>query len=128
MFTLSEINKAHSKVKSWADFPAYAREIHGLGVTGYDVFVFDGHAEYFWNPETLISPPKYDSLEVGKISDTEKFREKLKLHQNGGTDYMTFCRDSAECGVEKWTLDLELGTCTYYDRGGNSLIVEHFPN
>ena len=40
---------------------------------------------------------------------------------------MIFCGDCAESGVEKWTLDLEAETCTYYDSHGETLIVERFP-
>ncbi len=126
MFTLPDIETAHSKVKSWADFPTYAREIHTIGVTGYDVFVFDGHAEYFWKSESITSPAKYEPLIIANSCNKEKFLERLKLHQSWWTDYMTFCRDSAEKGVEKWTLDLEVGTCTYFDTKGNTLLVEHF--
>lgn len=126
MFTLTEIQEAHKKVKSGADFPAYAREIRALGVTHYDTYVSDGHVVYLGNPEPLISPAKYDAIEVAKDINSEKFIEQLRLHQSGGTDYMTFCRDCAMCGVEKWTLDLETSTCTYYDRDGTSVLVESF--
>jgi uncharacterized protein YbcV (DUF1398 family) len=40
---------------------------------------------------------------------------------------MTFCQDCAENGIEKWTLDMSEYTCTYYDRVGNNLHTEHFP-
>lgn len=126
MFTLSDIQSAHAKVRSGADFPAYAREIYALGVTHYDTYVSDGHAVYLGNGEPLLSPAKYDTLEVATIVNPEKFTERLRLHQSGGTDYMTFCRDCAESGIEKWTLDLEKGACTYYDQTGTSVLVEHF--
>lgn len=126
MFTLADIQTAHSKVRSWADFPAYAREIHALGVTHYDVFVADGHAVYLGNPEPIIAPAKYDTLIVAKSVNSEKFITELRIHQSGGTDYMTFCRDCAECGVEKWTLDLGVRTCTYYDGEGKEILVERF--
>ena len=114
MFTLSQIQEAHKKVKTGADFPAYAREIQALGVTHYDTCVSDGHAVYLGNGESLVSPAKYDALGVAKNINSEKFIERLRLHQSGRTDYMTFCQDCAVCGVEKWTLDLEKGTCTYF--------------
>ncbi|GAB0174337.1 MAG: DUF1398 family protein [Candidatus Altimarinota bacterium] len=128
MFTLPDIINAHAKVKSGADFPAYAREITRMGVTAYDVYVTDGRAVYFGNPDPLNAPGKYEPLLISLDIKKDFFIERLKLHQNGGTDYMTFCRDCAESGVEKWTLDMKAGTCTYYDRSGNELIVEHFPN
>jgi uncharacterized protein YbcV (DUF1398 family) len=126
MFTLTQIGDTHKKVKSGADFPAYARELSEMWVTAYDTFVSDGHAIYLGNPEPIISPAKYETLTVAKIVNTEKFLTQLKLHQSGGTNYMTFCQDCAANGVEKWTLDLIAKTCTYYDRTGNEMIVEHF--
>lgn len=127
MFTLDQISEAHKSVKSWADFPKYAQALIKMGVTAYDTFVFDGHAIYFGNPEPLNSPQKYEKLEVAQNSNKEKFIERLRIHQNGGSDYMTFCRDCAENGVEKWTLDMKAGTCTYFDTKGEIMIVEHFP-
>jgi uncharacterized protein YbcV (DUF1398 family) len=126
MFTLNQIQEAHQKVQSGADFPAYAGEIHALGVTHYDVFVADGHAVYLGNPEPIIAPAKYHTLIVAENVNSEKFITKLRFHQSGGTDYMTFCRDCAECGVEKWTLNLIDQTCIYYDREGKQILVERF--
>lgn len=126
MFTLSNIASAHAQVKTGADFPAYARALTTMWVTAYDTFVSDGHAVYLGNSEPITSPAKYDTLEVASTVNQEKFIERLSLHQSGGTDYMTFCRDCTENGVEKWTLDMVGCTCTYYDRAGQSVIVEHF--
>ncbi len=126
MFTLTQIQEAHKKVKTGADFPQYARDLTDIGVTGYDTFVSDGHAEYFGNPTVLTSAPKYAPLEVTKVTNKDHFIERPRLHQRGGSDYMTFCQDCASSGVEKWTLDMVAHTCTYYDQKGNVLIVEHF--
>mgnify|MGYP000942912185 CR=1 FL=1 len=115
MFTLEQIQQAHKKVKSGADFPAYAQELTDMGVTGYDTFVSDGHAEYFGNVEVLSAPPKYTTLIISELTDKDYFIERLKLHQQGGTDYTTFCKDCAQSGIHKWTLDMQKKTCTYYD-------------
>lgn len=128
MFTLKDISEAHASVKTWADFPRYARTITEMGVTAYDTYVSDGHAVYFGNPDPLPSPPKYENLQVAPDANKEHFIERLRVHQNGGSDYMTFCQDCAQNGVEKWTLDMKAGTCTYFDTKGQVLIVEHFPN
>ena len=127
MFSLNDIAEAHKSVKTWADFPLYARTLKEMGVTAYDTFVSDGHAVYLWNDKPLVSLAKYEELLVAEKSNREAFIERLKLHQSWGTDYMTFCRDCAENGVEKWTLDMKVGTCTYFDRNWEVLIVEHFP-
>jgi uncharacterized protein YbcV (DUF1398 family) len=127
MFTLSDISTAHARVNSGADFPQYARDLIAMGVTAYDTYVSDGHAVYLGNNEPLISPAKYDTHTIAENSNKERFLEQLRLHQSGGTDYMTFCQDCANSGVEKWTLDMSLHTCTYYDRGGNQIHTENFP-
>lgn len=82
MFTLEEIVTLHRKVKTGADFPQYARDLTGIGVTGYDTFVADGHAEYFGNPTVLTSAPKYAPLEIAKVTDKDHFIERLRLHQS----------------------------------------------
>lgn len=126
MFTLEDIQSAHKKVKSGADFPAYAEEITRMWVTAYDTYVIDGHAIYYGNTEPITSPSKYEPLTISSTPNNELFIERLHLHQQWWTDYMTFCRDCAESGVEKWTLDMQAKSCTYSDRTGNTLLVEHF--
>ena len=126
MFTLSDISDAHARVKSGADFPQYARDLIAMWVTAYDTYVSDGHAVYLGNPDPITSPTKYDTLTVANTMNQEKFIERLKLHQSGGTDYMTFCQDCASNGIEKWTLDMSAHTCTYYDTSGNAVYTEYF--
>ena len=95
-FTLSDISTAHARVKTGADFPQYARDLIAMGVTAYDTFVSDGHAVYLGNSEPLISPAKYDTLSIAESPNQEQFITRLRLHQSGGTDYMTFCQDCAD--------------------------------
>ena len=56
-----------------------------------------------------------------------QFIADLKTHQQGGTDYPTFCNDCAKSGVEKWIVDMKRMTCTYYDKKGNEMLVEQIP-
>jgi uncharacterized protein YbcV (DUF1398 family) len=129
MFTIEQINEAHSKVKSGADFPRLVREMIALGIVSNDVYVSDGHAKYFGNDNYKIaSGAMYPILKVADESNSEEFKRRLQIHQQGQTDYPTFCRDSAEAGVEKWTIDLKKMTCTYYDKAGNELLVETIPS
>lgn len=128
MFTLEQIEEANSRVKSGADFPRLIQELIDLGVVSNDVYVSDGHAEYFGKDKVKVeSGAKYTPLTVADQSDSEKFRYYLKIHQQGQTDYPTFCRDSAETGIEKWTIDLTKMTCTYYDKAGNEILTETIP-
>lgn len=128
MFQLEEIKQAHSKVKSGGDFPKYIQDLIKLGVTKYDTFVDDGHTLFIGkNNYHLKSPPKYSTIRVENISNAEKFKNYLKMHQQGQTDYQTFCNHSAETGVEKWTVDMNLMTCTYYDKSSNQMLEEKIP-
>lgn len=128
MFTLEEIKRAHSKVKSGADFPAYITEIKTIGVTYYEAFVADGSVNYFGADNFKISSEaKYNRLAIAETAKKENFKAKLKSHQNGETNYPTFCADCAESGIEKWVVSLELMACTYFDRSGNAILVENIP-
>ncbi|MEC7263914.1 MAG: DUF1398 family protein [Bacteroidota bacterium] len=128
MFTVEQIESAHGKVKSGADFPNYIQEIKKIGVLSFETWVFDSHTEYFGeNGFQTNSKPKYENLIVADISDKDKFGEYLKIHQKGKTDYFTFCNHCAETGIEKWNVDLEKMTCTYYDKAGNKILVEIVP-
>ena len=111
MFTLQQIKTAHSKVKSGADFPSYIQEMKKLGVVAYEHFVSDGHIQYFGtNDFTISAEAKWTPVEVAEIGDTEKLKHSLTIHQQGQTDYPTFCKQSAEAGVKKWIVDTLKGT------------------
>ena len=128
MFQLTQIKDAHAKVKSGADFPVYVQALIQLGVLAYDTFVTDGHTLYTGtNNFSIQSEPKYAPLDIAQISDPEKFKQYLQMHQQGQTDYPAFCNHAAETGVEKWTVDMAAMTCTYYDRSHNKMLEEKIP-
>lgn len=128
MFTVEQIKTAHSKVKSGADFPAYIKDIKRLGVTYYEAFVSDGHTYFFGDGDfKTSSTAKYDVLEIAKISNAVQFKSDLVAHQQGKTDYLTFCNDCAKSGIEKWAVSMYKMTCIYYDKAGNEILVENLP-
>ena len=128
MFTVEQIEKAHEKVKSGADFPKYIQEIKQMGVTAYETWVNDSHTEYFGkNDYQTKSLPKYENLTIADSSNSEKFRLYLKIHQQGETNYFTFCKQCAETGIEKWVVSLTEMTCTYYDKVGTKIWGEQIP-
>jgi uncharacterized protein YbcV (DUF1398 family) len=128
MFTVEQIEKAHEKVKSGADFPKYIQEIKQMGVTAFETWVNDSHTEYFGkNDFQTKSLPQYEKLTIADSSDGDKFSQYLKSHQKGETDYFAFCKHCAETGIEKWVVCLDEMTCTYYDKAGNDILVEQIP-
>ncbi len=128
MFTLEDIKAAHSKVKSGADFPRYAKDMAALGVARYDHHVSDGHTTYYGEGVySLSSPSKWDAKSIADNSSTEALTIVLKAHQAGQTDYLTFCQQAADSGVDKWTVDMIGMTCIYYDKQGNEMLKETIP-
>ena len=113
---------------SGADFPAYIKEIKGLGVTHYEAYVTDGHINYHGeNNHTAKVPAKYEPLVIAETSNEEQFKSDLKAHQEGKTNYPTFCEDSAKSGIEKWIVSMDEMTCIYFDKSGNTILVEAIP-
>ncbi|RZJ80731.1 MAG: DUF1398 domain-containing protein [Chryseobacterium sp.] len=128
MFTVEEIKAAHSRVNSGADFPKYIQDIKLLGVSRFETWVKDSHTDYFGaDGYTTSSTPMYDELSFADTTDEIKFKHLLKIHQQGETDYFTFCRHCAETGIERWVVSLETMTCTYFDRTGKEILVEQIP-
>jgi len=128
MFTLEQISAAHSKVKSGADFPRYIQDIIKLGVASYETFVTDGHTVFTANDNSsVISKPKYNALTISNTSNTTRFEHELKEHQQGKTDYPTFCSICADTGIEKWIVDIRQMTCTYYTKVGVAVLTESIP-
>jgi uncharacterized protein YbcV (DUF1398 family) len=128
MFTVDQIELAHSNVKSGADFPKYIREIKELGVRAFETWVSDSRTDYYGADDfQTVSKPKYDVLQISDVCSQEKFIQYLKMHQRGETDYLTFCKHCAETGVEKWFVDLDEYACRYFDISGNEVLVEVVP-
>lgn len=128
MFTLQQIDEAHNNVKTGADFPQYIKQIKGIGVTAFETWVSDSHTEYFGrNSFRIKSPAKFDDLIIIDESQKEQFINYLKLHQCGETDYNAFCHHCAESGIERWVVDLDHYTCTYYNKLGEEVLLESLP-
>jgi len=125
MFTIAQIKKAHSKVKSGADFPTYIQDLIELGVQGYDIFVNDGHEEYFGANNYRVAATKtYGTIAVAPFANKERFIEFLVMHQDGQTDYRTFCNHAAQCGIAKWSVNIIEMICTYYDASDAPIVLE----
>ncbi len=128
MFTIEQIEIAHSKIKSGAEFPKYIKEIKGIGVTSFETWVTDSHTNYFGkNGFKTKSKAKYDAMKIADKSDKDRFSQYLNSHQRGETDYFTFCKHCAETGIEKWVVNLNKMNCTYYDKPENEILIEKVP-
>ncbi|HEY9048894.1 MAG TPA: DUF1398 family protein [Ohtaekwangia sp.] len=128
MFTLQQIKEAHAKVKSGADFPAYIQALNNLGVAHYATYVTDCHTLYTGKEqERLFSASRYTAIAIADNSDPALLKIYLQEHQQGKTDYFTFCNQAAATGVWKWVVDLYAMTCTYYDKAGTVMLAEEIP-
>lgn len=128
MFTLQQIHYAHAKVKSGADFPRYMQDLIALGVTSFETFVFDNHTLYYGHDSYTIGSEGFtETLTISDKCNVDQFKADLKSHQQGNTDYMTFLRDCAKAGIEKWVVEMGEMTCTYYDVHGYVVVVETIP-
>lgn len=129
MFTIAQIKEAHSRVQSGADFPVYIQDLIALGVHGYDIFVKDGHEEYFGADNYRTAAPKnYDTIPVAPSANKERFIEFLVMHQDGQTDYFSFCNHAAQCGIAKWSVNIIEMTCTYFDQSDSAILIEKIPS
>lgn len=128
MFTIEQIALANSKINSGSLFPNSIPEIKKPGVIAFETWVLDSHTDYYGaNGFQTRSMPNYQNLTIADSSDKVKFLNYLKIHQQGETDYLAFCNHFAETGIEKWFVDLDRMTCTYYNKAGIELLVEIVP-
>ena len=128
MFTEQQLKAAHSKVKTGADFPRYIQEIKSLGLVSYEFWVTDGHTTYYGKQGHKInSTPKYELLTIANTSSTSLLKHNIAIHQQGQTDFITFCTQAAQAGVEKWVIDTEKMLCIYYDLAGGEMVAEPIP-
>jgi uncharacterized protein YbcV (DUF1398 family) len=129
MFTLQQMKAAHAKVKSGADFPAYVQEIKQLGLLHYDYLVKDGRTVYHGADGFQVSGEAiYPEKIISDQPSPDTVRQIINEHQQGKTDFLTFCSLVADAGVEKWVVDTEAMLCSYYDRSGNGMVAEPIPD
>lgn len=127
MYSIEAIEKAHSKVQSGKDFAEFIREIKEMGVVVYETWVKDGHTDYYNDQNIQLSTPaKYDGLLIAETCDSLQFRTYLKLHQQGNSDYLTFCKHCAETGIERWMVDVKKSVCIYFDQYETEIYTEAF--
>jgi uncharacterized protein YbcV (DUF1398 family) len=107
------------------DFAVYIQELITLGIKGYETFVHDGHIEYFGTDDfRAIATDTYKNINIGPTANKERFIEFLAIHQDGQTDYLTFCNHAAQCGIARWSISITEMTCTYFDLSGNAIVIE----
>jgi len=128
MFTLQQMKAAHAKVKSGVDFPAYVHEIKQLGLLHYDFLVDNGQTEYHGaNGFQVNGDGTYFPKTISIQSSSIAVRQIIAEHQQGKSDFLTFCHLVADAGVKKWVVDTQAMMCTYYDLAGNSMVAEPIP-
>ncbi|MDG2431696.1 DUF1398 family protein [Flavobacterium sp.] len=128
MFTLEQIKAAYDQVQTGADFPNYIQELIQLGVKGYDTIVADGRVRYYGDATNEASTDKkYEALPIAASANKERFIEYLVMHQDGQTDYYTFCQQAAQCGIASWQIDILEMTCTYKDTNNHPIVIENIP-
>lgn len=128
MFTIEQIHQASSRVKSGKDFPRLVQDLKSIGVTHYDNYVSDGRMKYFGaNGFMLEVKAKYPEMTINEEGSSDKLKQALSIHQQGQTDYPTFCQQAADAGVGKWTTHMIEMSVTYLDKKGNILTVESIP-
>lgn len=66
-------------------------------------------------------------LRINSIVDKAKFMQSLQDHQQGNTDYMTFCQDAADAGIAYWCMNLQTMECLYGDANNATILIESIP-
>jgi uncharacterized protein YbcV (DUF1398 family) len=127
MFTVHQIKAAHQKVKSGADFPRYVQEIKALGLVKYEFMIADGHTVYSGKDGQAEAPPKYPVKTVNPVSSAQALAHNIRIHQQGQTDFLTFCEQAAEAGVHHWEVNTQTMLCTYFDSHNEIMIAEPIP-
>jgi uncharacterized protein YbcV (DUF1398 family) len=106
-------------------FAEYVRALHSIGVETFDSYLTDGHSEYFGRDRyTVNSPAAHEQLSIADTSSREEFLEHLNLHNEHKTTYREMSKGLAQSGIEKWTVDTNRMTMTYYDKACNEILIE----
>lgn len=129
MFTIKQIKAAHAKVKSGADFPGYVQEIKVLGLTRYEFMLSNGRTIYFGEDGYRVEAPTiFPEQVINQSSSVSALQHTIKIHQQGETDFLTFCRMAAEAGVHHWEVNTQTMLCTYFNCDNVAMIAEPIPD
>ncbi len=124
-FTLQQLKDAHARVKTGADFPRYVQEIKALGLVTYDYLVQNGVTVYHGTDgHTVSADAIYPDLSINPNPSPQALQHAISIHQQGQTDFLTFCQQAADAGVERWVIDTQAMLCSYLDAQGNLMVAE----
>jgi 2,3-bisphosphoglycerate-independent phosphoglycerate mutase len=128
MVTLEQIQEAQSKVKTGKDFPQLVSDLKVLGIRIFETHVATGETIYYdFENNQVITPPLFEPLKISAVCHIAKFREILRFHQEGNSNFITFCHEVAEAGINKWLVDVNKRNCIYFDRNGTLIHEEEIP-
>ncbi|HGO3634761.1 TPA: DUF1398 domain-containing protein [Staphylococcus aureus] len=126
-FTLSTIQQAHQQFTG-VDFPKLFKAFKDMGMTYNIVNIQDGTATYEHQSEDdIVTSSVKSTIPVAQKSIKTMVQNVLTRHQQGQTDFETFCDEMAEAGIYKWHIDIQSGTCTYIDLKEQAIISELIP-
>lgn len=128
MFTVQQIKTAHQKVKSGADFPRYVQEIKGIGMVRYEYMVTDGRTIYYGsNGYQTEAPAIYPQKNINPQASSLQIEHHIHEHQQGRSDFLTFCQQAADAGIHHWEVNTQIMLCSYYDSNSQVVHAEPIP-
>ena len=126
-FKLSAIQQAHQQFTG-VDFPKLFKAFKDMGMTYNIVNIQDGTATYVHQSEdNIVTSSVKSNHPVAPSSNQSIVQDVLTRHQQGQTDFETFCDEMAQAGIYKWHIDIQAGTCTYIDLQEQAIISELIP-
>jgi uncharacterized protein YbcV (DUF1398 family) len=125
MFTIGQMNDLHARLGSAKTLAEYVRALKAIGIERYDSYLADGHSEYFGQDgQKVVSPAVHEVLAVAENGQRETFLDHLPRHEQRQTTYLEMSMGLAQSGIEKWTVDTDRMTMTFYDKAGKEMLVE----
>ncbi|HEA6672345.1 TPA: DUF1398 family protein [Staphylococcus aureus] len=126
-FKLSAIQQAHQQFTG-VDFPKLFKAFKDMGMTYNIVNIQDDTATYVHQSEDdIVTSSVKSNHPVAPSSNQSIVQDVLTRHQQGQTDFETFCDEMAQAGIYKWHIDIQAGTCTYIDLQEQAIISELIP-
>lgn len=126
MITKDAITKAQEEFGG-RNFPMLVQAFLDLGMVSNTVNIKDGKAIYNDKDGNQVAMAAFQVEAVAENLDKDYFMQQLILHQSGQTDFLTFCKDTADAGIYKWDVDLLVKTCTYFDLNDQMVYSEPIP-
>ncbi len=126
-FSLTTIKHAQ-QLYTGVEFPILVAAFAELGITQVTINIHTGETTYQHRDGMHLQTPSLKATTpVASTASQVGLTTSLQIHQQGKSDFPTFCEEIAAAGIAYWIIDVSALTCDYYSLIDALILSETIP-